>query len=128
MTDPDGTNGLNPPRPSLDVAIGRLLIAVTYVAVALLLCGVVLLVAAGVSPLAAGPAIDPGAIPGQLTSFVPVGFLWAGIVVVIATPISRVVAAAIAFARDGDRRFVAISAAILVVIAIGVLTALASEA
>lgn len=128
MTEPAGTNELNPPRPSLDVAIGRLLIGVTYLAVALLLCGVVLLVAAGISPLAAGPAIDPAAIPGQLTTLVPAGFLWAGIVVVIATPISRVVAAAIAFARDGDRRFVAISAAILVVIAIGVLTALVSEA
>ena len=47
-----------------DRFIGRLLIAVTYVAVGLLSVGVVLMLAAGISPLAGGPPLDPGTHPG----------------------------------------------------------------
>ncbi len=47
-----------------DRFIGRLLIAVTYIAVGLLSVGVVLLLAAGISPLAGGPPLDPSQGPG----------------------------------------------------------------
>ena len=57
----------------------------------------------------------------------PVGLLWLGLIVVIATPIVRVIAAAVAYARGGERRMLGISIAILAVIAIGIVTALASE-
>jgi uncharacterized membrane protein len=109
-----------------DRFIGRLLIAVTYVAVGLLTIGVVLMLAAGISPLAGGPPLDIGNIVADLGSLEPEAFLWLGILAVIATPISRVIVAAIGFARLGDRWMVAISLAILAVIAVAIASALAA--
>lgn len=113
-------------RLSAERRIGRLLIAMTYVAVALLVVGVGLMVAAGISPLAAGPPFDPAAIPAQVAAAMPEGFLWLGIMVVIATPIVRVIGAAIAYASAAQWTMVVISVAILLVIALGVGIALAA--
>ena len=79
-------------------AIGRLLITMTYVSVVLLVVGVVL----------ASTAI-----------------LYLAIVLVIATPITRVVGAAISFGFAGQWLMVGVSAAILAVIALGVGIAMA---
>jgi uncharacterized membrane protein len=111
---------------SFDRFLGRLLIAVTYVAVALLAVGVVLLIVAGISPLAGGPDLDLGRLTADLVALDPAAFLWLGILAVIATPLSRVVAAAIGFARLGDRWMVGIAIAILVVITIGIASSLAA--
>jgi uncharacterized membrane protein len=111
---------------SFDRTIGRLLIAVTYVAVTLLAIGVLLLVATGISPLSGGPSLDLAALPTDLVTLTPAGFLWLGLLAVIATPISRVIAAAVGFARLGDRRLVGVAVAILLVIAVGIVTSLAS--
>jgi uncharacterized membrane protein len=100
--------------------IGRLLVRSTYLAVALLLVGVVLMAVNGISPLADAPTFEPGAILAGLTSLQPTAFLWLGLAVVIATPISRVIAALVGYARVGDRLMVGVSVAILVVIAIGI--------
>ncbi len=108
-----------------DRRIGRLLIAVTYIAVVLLTVGVVLLIAAGISPLSGGPQLDLGRLARDLVARSPAAFLWLGILAVIATPVSRVIAAAIGFARLGDRWMVGVAVAILVVIALGVASALA---
>ena len=108
-----------------DRRIGRLLIVVTYVAVVLLTIGVMLLIAAGISPLAGGPQLDLGRLVADLVALSPAVFLWLGILAVIATPVSRVIAAAIGFARLGDRWLVGVAVAILVVIALGVVSALA---
>jgi uncharacterized membrane protein len=107
-----------------DRFIGRLLIAVTYVAVGLLLVGVVLMVAAGISPLAGGPPLDLEHMAGDIAALAPAAFLWLGILAVIATPLSRVVAAAVGFARAGDPSMVGVAVAILVVIALGIASAL----
>jgi uncharacterized membrane protein len=80
-------------------AIGRLLIAMTYVAVVLLLIGFV---------LASTPILS------------------LGIVVVIATPITRVVGAAISFGSTGQWVMVGISAGILAIIAFGTAAAIAA--
>lgn len=106
-----------------DRSIGRLLIIVTYVAVALLAVGVVVLLAAGISPLAGGPPFDPGRLVRDLVSGAPAAFLWLGILAVIATPISRVVAAAIGFGWLRDRWMVAVALGILAVIALGIVSA-----
>ena len=106
--------------------LGRLLIVVTYVAVGLLAIGVALLLLAGVSPLAGGPPFDPAQLVPDLLDLEPAGFLWLGILVVIATPLSRVVGAAVGFIRRGERLMAAVSLAILGVIAISILTALAT--
>jgi uncharacterized membrane protein len=103
--------------------IGQLLIAVTYVSVGLLTIGVALLLAAGISPVAGGPALDLTTLASQLAGLDAAGFLWLGLLAVIAAPISRVVLAAVSYARTDDWQMVAIAVAILAIIAIGVATA-----
>jgi uncharacterized membrane protein len=110
-----------------DRFIGRLLIAVTYLAVALLTIGVVVLFANGISPLAGGPALDLGRLVSDVARLAPAAFLWLGILAVIATPLSRVIAAAVGFARLGDRWMVGVSVAILAVIALSIVTAVVAR-
>jgi uncharacterized membrane protein len=104
--------------------IGRLLITLTYVAVALLAFGVLLMAANGISPLGGGPQLDVGRLVGDLGSLAPHAFLWLGLLAVIATPVSRVVAAAIGYAGAGDRMMVLVAIAILAVIALSIASAL----
>jgi uncharacterized membrane protein len=104
--------------------IGRLLIGVTYVAVGLLAIGVVLMVAAGISPLSEGPPLDLATLGAQLLAAEPAAFLWLGLMAVVAAPIGRVIVAAVAYARDRDWLMVGISLGILAVIAVGVGSAL----
>ena len=104
--------------------IGRLLIATTYVAVGLLVVGFVLMIANGISPLDPAPAFDLAALPASLLALDPVAFLWLGLLVVVATPIGRVIAAGVAYARQADWLMVAIALGILAIIAIGVGSAL----
>jgi uncharacterized membrane protein len=106
--------------------LGRLLIGVTYFAVGLLSIGVVLLLVAGISPLAGGPPFDPAQVVPDLLALEPAGFLWLGILVVIATPLSRVVGAAVGFIRRGERLMAVVALAILAVIAISISIALAT--
>ena len=103
--------------------IGRLLIGITYVAVAVLLVGVALMLLAGISPLDAPPAVDLDGIVQALTSLEPAAVLLIGIGLVIATPIIRVLAAAVTYARSGELRMLGVSLAILLVILIGVVSA-----
>jgi len=105
--------------------IGRTLIAMTYVSVALMAVGVLLMFAHGISPLDPGPPLDPTELLSEITSLQPSGFLWLGLLIVIAAPIARVVLAAIAYARDRDRTMVIVSVAILVVLAVAVAVAVA---
>ena len=107
-----------------DRTIGRLLIAATYVAALLLTIGVLLMVAGGISPLSGGPGLDLSSLVADLVSLQPAGFLWLGLLAVIATPLSRVLAAAVGYGLAGDRRMVAVAVGILVVIAISITTAL----
>jgi uncharacterized membrane protein len=103
--------------------IGRLLIAITYLSVGLLVAGVTLLFGDGISPLDGGPGLDPASLVRQLVALDPAGFLWLGLLAVIATPISRVLLAAVAYGRAGDRTMLGIALAILAVIAVGIVTA-----
>jgi len=104
--------------------IGRLLIAVTYVAVGLLAIGVVLMVASGISPLSEGPPLDLATLGAELLVGEPAALLWLGLMTVVAAPIGRVIVAAVAYARDGDWLMVGISLGILAVMAVGVGSAL----
>lgn len=114
-------------RAADERVIGRLLIVLTYVAVGLLVVGVVAMAVAGISPTDPAPPSDPAAIVAAVLALRPDGILWMGLAAVIATPIVRVVAAALAYARRAEWRMLAISFAILLVIALGVATALLTE-
>jgi Protein of unknown function (DUF1634). len=106
--------------------IGRLLIGVTYISVVLLLVGVGLLIAAGISPLSGGPALDLGRLLSDLLRLDATGFLWLGLLAVIAAPITRVSVALVAYARDDDWLMVGVSAGILLVIAVAIGSAIAT--
>jgi uncharacterized membrane protein len=112
---------------SLESSIGRLLTIGTYVSVGLIAIGTLLLIGAGRSPLDAAPALDPGRLVPDLLGLQPAGFLWLGILGVVATPAARVAAALVGFARSGERNMALVAASILVVIAIGVVTGTAAS-
>ena len=111
------------PTLALERRIGRLLIGLTYLSVVLLVVGVGLMAAAGISPLAGGPALDLANLADMIGALDPAGFLWIGLLVVIGTPISQVCLAAVAYARTGDGTMVGITVAILAIMLVAVVTA-----
>lgn len=122
-----GRRSVEAQRAADERVIGRLLIVLTYVAVGLLVVGVLAMAVAGITPTDPAPPSDPGAIVAAVLALRPDGILWLGLAAVIATPILRVVAAALAYARRAEWRMLAISIAILLVIALGVATSLLTE-
>lgn len=108
--------------------IGRLLTVITYVSVGLLVIGVLLLLAGGTSPTSGGPGFDPGRFEPDVLSLRPAGFLWLGLVAVIAAPVSRVAVALVSYVRARDWLMAGVSTAILVVIGIAVGSAVVTTA
>jgi uncharacterized membrane protein len=111
---------------SIDAQIARLLTLGTRAGIGLLAAGSLLLVVNGISPLeTTWPPLDVAALPSQLIALQPAAFLWLGLIVTIATPLMRVAAATLGFARAGERRMVALGVAVLVVIALAVVAGVA---
>jgi len=111
----------------LEPVLGRLLVLLTYVSVGLLTIGVVMMLAQGISPLATAPPFDPGTIVPDILALRPTGFLWLGLLAVLATPIARVVIAGVGFARDRQWAMVLVAIGTLIVIAAGVASAVLTE-
>jgi len=108
--------------------IARLLLVGTVAGIVLLAIGVALMAINGISPVAATfPAFDPLTLLADLAAFRPEGFLWAGIVILIATPIARVVGELVTYTVRGDRALALVALAILGVIGLSVLAALLVE-
>jgi uncharacterized membrane protein len=127
VTSADVRDPADPSGARLEQSIARLLTGGTYVAIALLAIGFALMVATGVSPLSGGPRFDVTAIPGDLLALRPTGFLWLGLLVIVATPAARVLASLIGYARRGEGRMVIVAALILMVIALSVVAATGLE-
>jgi uncharacterized membrane protein len=114
---------------AMEAAIGRLLLAGTWIAMVLLVAGVVLTLTHGVDPLAHGgiPPFDLAAIPSELMALQPEGFLWAGITLLIALPIGRVVVGGLGFLAARDWRLALISLLVLLVVLVSIAAALGLE-
>ena len=109
------------PAESLDRTIARLLTIGSYVSIALLVVGVLLMVIVGRSPLDPIPHdFDPGTLVGDILAGRPDGPLWLGLVVLLATPSARVAASVVGYRRSGDRAMAWVGLAILAVVASGV--------
>jgi uncharacterized membrane protein len=108
----------------LEGRVARVLTIGTLLAVGLLAAGSVLLIASGRSPLDVAPPFDPARILSDIATLQPAGFLWLGLVVVIATPAARVAAALVGYSRQGERAMAVVAGLVLVVIALGVATGL----
>lgn len=72
----------------------------------------------GVQEVSVVPLED---IPGKMLELEPSAFLTLGIVLLIATPLARVFGALCVFIRDGDRKFILVSLAVLLMVALAVL-------
>ena len=118
---PDQVSGVAPSDSGMDGRIARLLRIGTYVAVALIAIGVVLMLATGRSPLDVAPDFDPARLIADLVGLQPAGFLWLGLIVVLLTPAARVAVSGLGYARVGDRTMALIAGLVLVVILTGVL-------
>ena len=106
---------------AIDLTVARLLTVGTYLSVALLAGGVLLMAAVGRSPLDP-PAhdFDPGALLGDVLAGRPDGLLWLGLVILLATPSARVAASVLGYMRNGERAMIGVGLAILAVVAGGV--------
>ena len=114
------TSSSEPGAPGLEQTIARLLTGGTYASIALLVVGLILMAADGMAPLAGGPPFDAGRLIPDLVALRPEGFLWLGLVVMIATPATRVVASLIGYGRRGERAMAVVAGLILIVIAASV--------
>jgi uncharacterized membrane protein len=106
--------------PDLDRVVGRLLTIGTYLSVLLLAIGCVLLFAYRILPLAGGPPLEPGVIVDDIVHLRPAGFMWLGLLALLATPIARVGVALFGYAARGEQTMTVVSVLILVVIATSV--------
>ena len=105
------------PPADLDRLIGRLLTIGTYTSVLLIAIGTVLMFESRIDPLAGGPPFEPGLIVDDITHGRPVGYMWLGMLVLLATPILRVIVSLFGFATRGERTMAIVGVLILVVIA-----------
>jgi uncharacterized membrane protein len=85
------------------------------------MCGVILMLAGGHSPLDPAPAFDPARLLDDLITLRPAGFLWLGLLVVLATPAARVALSVAGFIRAGEPRMAGVAVLVLVVIGVGIL-------
>ena len=106
--------------PALEAALAHVLQLGTYVSVALIAVGSILMLASGGSPLDGGPPLRVEDVVADLVALRPGGFLWAGIVGVLSTPALRVIRALLGFIRRGEQRMAAVALLVLVVIVVGV--------
>jgi uncharacterized membrane protein len=105
------------PLADLDRLIGRLLTIGTYASILLIAIGCVLMFASRIDPLAGAPPLEPGLIVDDIAHLRPAGFMWLGLLALLATPIARVAVSFAAFALRGERTMAVVAALILVVIA-----------
>jgi uncharacterized membrane protein len=119
----------NDAADALEAVIGRLLVAGTWLAMGLVLVGVLLMLAGGIDPLTRSgiPAFDPSRIPADLVALRPGGFLWAGIAIIVTLPVGRVVVAGLGFLAARDGRLAVVSLLVLLVVVISIVAALGLE-
>ena len=112
----------------LESRVSRLLVIGTYLAIGIVLVGVVALLASGVDPLAlATPPFDLRQIPADIAAGKPEGFLWLGLVAVLALPLGRVIVAGLGFLAARDTRLALVSLAVLLVVTGSILAAVGLE-
>ena len=114
---------------AMEAAIGRLLLAGTWLAMALLAVGIALTLATGVDPLNHGgiPSYSLASLPAAVVALKPEGFLWAGVTLLIALPIGRVIVGGIGFLAARDLRLALVSLLVLLVVLVSVAAAIGLE-
>lgn len=113
----------------LETIAARLLTLGTRIALGLILIGVVGILLKGIDPFAGGafPPYSLTAIPGQIAALAPEGFIWAGLTVLVALPLGRVIVSGAGFLAARDRRLALVSVLVLLIIAASIAAALGLE-
>jgi uncharacterized membrane protein len=101
----------------LEIQIPKLLHAGLAVSVALMAVG---LAAAALVGAPSGSSLRVRDIPGALAALDPRGVLGLGILLLVLTPLVRVLASAAHFARERDRLYIGLTAVVLVNLALAV--------
>ncbi len=122
-------SGRNEAAYALETIVARLLIVGTWLAMGLVLVGVVLMLLDGMDPMAHGavPPFDLSRIPAELAALRPEGFLWAGIVLIICLPIGRVIVAGVGYVAVRDWRLALVSVAVFLVVLASIVAATGLE-
>lgn len=102
--------------------VSRMLSTGLLVAVVLLLAGAVVMLVRPDLPLLHEASIAD--MPRALAALEPGGFFELGLVVLVATPVARVIALGVGFARRREWMFVSFSAVVLALLALGALLGL----
>lgn len=110
---------------AIESVVARILVIGTWVAVGLIFVGVLGMLASGIDPMAHPPvaSFDLASVPGDIVALRPAGFIWAGILVVMALPVGRVVVAGAGFFAAGERRLALISALVILVVGLSIVAA-----
>ena len=87
------------------------------------------MLAAGIDPLAHGavPPFELSTIPAEIAAGNPLGFLWLGLVAVLALPLGRVIVAGVGFFAAHDVRLALVSLAVLLVVLGSIVAAIRLE-
>jgi uncharacterized membrane protein len=114
----------DPAAGAVELGVARLLAVGAVAAVILIAIGAALMVRDGIDPTAtAFPALDLEALVPAMLALEAQGYIWAGLLVVLATPIAMVVVELVGFARRGEVRMALLALGILLIVALSVITA-----
>jgi uncharacterized membrane protein len=105
---------------ALEARIARLLEVGTNAAMILISIGVLLMGLTGRSPRDVAPSLDPSRLLDDIIEIRPSGFIWLGVLLLLATPTARVATALVGFVREGEREMALVAGTILAVVALGV--------
>ncbi|MGA7922458.1 MAG: DUF1634 domain-containing protein [Thermoplasmata archaeon] len=102
-------------------AIPRIVRFGMFLGLGLIVLGLVLYASSGEGlSLTSGTPVHLHELPGSLRSFAPVAVLLVGFLVLLATPITRVLASLIEFESIHDRPFVMITGFVLVLLCVSI--------
>jgi uncharacterized membrane protein len=88
----------------------------SYLSAALMLAGVVLVFFLADVPIQVGSAMPLGTMLSSLRHANPYAVMQLGVVLLLLTPLARLVVAAVSFWLEGERRYAVVSLAVLVII------------
>jgi uncharacterized membrane protein len=109
--------GQNSPRIAFVLRWG------SYLSAVFLFAGLVWVMAAPEVPIQAGPPMPLSVVGEQLLGGNPYAVIQLGILLLLATPLTRVVMASVSFWLGGERRYSLMSLAVLAIILVTVLLA-----
>jgi uncharacterized membrane protein len=95
----------------------------SYSSAALMLVGVVLVLLDSGVPIQVGPAMPLAALPQQLSYFNPYAIMQLGVLLLLLTPLARLVVTALSFWLEGEPRYSLISLTVLAIILVSLLLA-----